>query len=493
MKRNAISVDTKYVKRIEKKAKAMIPAKAFLFKGACLQAISIIKMYAGIQREVAIEAINNMQDQTRSAGLLDKYFDELKLAVTDSDTFVMGLHSFYISMNMEFQKNIRLQDEFFQTLLGVKSLGTHKNEIAELALHSFNCLLIGQYEYFNLNLKNSNLMACGRTSYGEIMALKRPCRDVREVVVEQILHPNTPDDVICRRHGIPAEPQNIFSILQVRFYAWYKEVTCLSMVLDEYSYDILPHCESNECQTWSVPNFDISFYSKLSEVQIVREVRFERSKTFPLNGVVIRFNSSSSDFPVRRILMKEVSYPDRVFLLYKIETPTGEFSGFFDLKTYTCTDAFLEFGADERSRNNILWMIIYLYLCEVGRDAETLQETILHDMVFIKSRGEDEEPTELFPYQVHFQSLGNKKENVYQPGKNNSVPDKIRTSIVKGHPSKLREGSRRSEAAVNLAESLGIKLKPNYTYVREHERLVHYKDRLPPWENAKRCDMTIAS
>ena len=493
MKRNAISVDTKYVKRIEKRAKTMIPAKAFLFKEACLIAISIMNMYDGIQREVVIETINNLQDQMRASSLLSKYFDELKLAVIDSDAFVMGLYSFYISMNMEFRENILLQDEYFQILLRMALLETHENEIAELAIHSCLCLLEGQYEYFNLNLKNSNLMTCGRTNYGEIMALKRPCRDVREVLYEKAFHPNTPIDVICRRHGIPTEPQDIFSILQDRFNAWCAEVSRLSMVLDEYSYDILPHREGNECQIWSVPNFDISFYGKLSEAQISHEVRFERSKTFPLNGVVIRFNSPSEDFPVRRILMKEVSYPDRVFLLYKIETPTGEFSGFCDLKTYTFADAFLEFGSDERNRNNILNMIIYLYLCEVGKDAKTLQKTILHDMVFIKSRGEDGEPTELFPYQVHFQSLGNKKENVYQPGKNSSVPDKIRTSIVKGHPRKLPEGQRCSETAVNLAKSLGIKLKPNYTFVREHEKLVHYQDRLPPWENAKRCDMTIAS
>ena len=493
MKRNAISVDTKYVKRIEKKAKAMIPAKAFLFKEACLIAISIMNMYDGIQREVVIETINNLQDQMRASRLLSKYFDELKLAVIDSDAFVMGLYSFYISMNMEFRENILFQDEYFQILLGMELLETHENEIAELAIHSCLCLLEGQYEYFNLNLKNSDLMACGRTSYGEIMTLKKPCRDVRQASLEKTFNPNTPNDVICRRHGIPEEPQNILNILQARFYAWYKEVSRLSTVLDEYSYDILPSCESNECQKWSVPNFDISFYGKLSEVQIAREVRFERSKTFPLNGVVIRFNSPSEDFPVRRILMKEVSYPDRVFLLYKIETPTGEFSGFCDLKTYTFADAFLEFGSDERNKNNILDMIIYLYLCEVGKDAKTLQKTILHDMVFIKSRGEDGEPTELFPYQVHFQSLGNKKENVYQLGKNGSIPDKIRTSIVKGYPKKLPEGQRCSEAAVNLAKSLGIELEPNHTFVREHKRLVHYKDRLPPWENAKKCDITLAS
>ena len=138
----------------------------------------------------------------------------------------------------------------------------------------------------------------------------------------------------------------------------------------------------------------------------------------------------------------------------------------------------------------------------MGRDAETLQETILHDMVFIKSRGEDGEPAELFPYQVHFQSLGNKKENVYLTDENSSIfqtqreptiPDKIRPSIVKGHPRKLPEGQRCSQAAVNLAKSLGIKLKPNYTFVREHEKLIHYQNRLPPWENVKKCDKTMAS
>lgn len=480
----------------------MIPAKAFLFKQACFLAISIMEIYNGLQREAALKAINNLQDQLRAPRLLSQYFDELKLAVTDSDAFVMGLHSFYISMNVEFRGNILLQDEFFQIRLAMKLIETYKDEIVELVFDSFVHLLEGQYEYFNLNLKNSNLIACGRTSYGEIMALKRPCRDVRPAIWEKAFHPNTPNDVICRRHGIPAEPQNIFSILQDRFYAWDKEVSCLSMVLDEYSYDILPHCESNECQIWSVPNFDISFYGKLSEVQIAQEVMFERSKTFPLNGVVIRFNSSSEDFPVRRILMKEVNYSDRVFLLYKTETPTGEFSGFCDLRTYTFADAFLEFGSDERNKNNILNMIIYLYLCEVGRDAETLQETILHDMVFIKSRGEDGEPAELFPYQVHFQSLGNKKENVYLTDENSSIfqtqreptiPDKIRPSIVKGHPRKLPEGQRCSQAAVNLAKSLGIKLKPNYTFVREHEKLIHYQNRLPPWENVKKCDKTMAS
>ena len=93
MKRNAVSVDTKYVKRIEKRAKTMIPVKAFLFKEACLIAISIMNMYAGIQREVAIETINNLQDQMRASRLLSKYFDELKLAVIDSDG-VPGKYTF---------------------------------------------------------------------------------------------------------------------------------------------------------------------------------------------------------------------------------------------------------------------------------------------------------------------------------------------------------------------------------------------------------------
>lgn len=157
MKRTAISVGAKYVKRIEKKTKAMIPAKAFLFKAACLRAISIMKVYDGIQREAAIETINNLQDQMRVSRLFGQYSDKLKLAVTDSDAFVMGLHSFYTSMNMEFQKNALLQDEFFQILLAVELYGTYENKIAKLTLRSCLCLLEGQYEYFNLNLKNSNL------------------------------------------------------------------------------------------------------------------------------------------------------------------------------------------------------------------------------------------------------------------------------------------------------------------------------------------------
>ena len=43
MKRDVTSFDPKYLKRIEKKAKAMIPAKAFLFKQACFLAISIME------------------------------------------------------------------------------------------------------------------------------------------------------------------------------------------------------------------------------------------------------------------------------------------------------------------------------------------------------------------------------------------------------------------------------------------------------------------
>ena len=54
MKRDVTSFDPKYLKRIEKKAKAMIPAKAFLFKQACFLAISIMEIYNGLQREAAL-------------------------------------------------------------------------------------------------------------------------------------------------------------------------------------------------------------------------------------------------------------------------------------------------------------------------------------------------------------------------------------------------------------------------------------------------------
>lgn len=472
---------------IDKTAKRMRPSKATMFKDTVGAAINLVLEIDELPKET-IDNWDHIFNQISPISSLSLYIDQLRLAITEPREFIKSVYFFYVDRATEINKT-RSQEQFFHLLY------TYRIEYCEVEnpiSNIFGNFLLRQLYYLNPNQNGADRIVCGITTYGEIMTVKNPYPGFGTAVVELNQCSDSAIVNVCKSHGLPINSNDEYNVLYDRLDLYLKHAMILAPFIDEYTYDILPDFKTLKLWEKDTPLFGImlpmDFYENSGE--IISRIQNRRRKTLPLNGVTISFRSDDKDFPVQRILMKEVFRSDKPTVLYKAETLIGDLSGYYDISSSIfCNILTMTNWAKYEAYNAIQNMIIYLYACIVLDKENGLFENKYRRMSFVKDRGNDNKPLTLFPYEIKIQSLGGKKEDIYQLKCKDALPKDIsvkpyitRITKVPGYTRSVPKGDSTSQIAKDLAQKVGIELKEGETYVRPHEKTVHTLKQDFPWK-----------
>lgn len=486
-----MSIWNKNQRWIDKKVKRMRPSEATMFKTTFSAAINLVSEIDKIPKETMDDS-DRIFDQINPTSLFSSYIDQLRLAISEPNRFIKGLHFFFSDMATEISKN-RLQEQFFQALYTYVEKCSQEDN---MLLRVLSKIIFYQLYYLNPNQDKTDRTVCGITSYGEIMTVKNPYPGFDSTVQELNQSSDSAVVNICRSHGIPVSSKEEYDILYQMLLLYKQQVQNLSVFIDEYTYDILPDFKTLKHVKIDTPLFDITFhdYFRENHSEIVNRIRSKRRKTLPLNGIMIYFRSDDKDFPVQRILMKEVFHSDSLTLLYKAETLIGDLPGCYDISSNALYDLLTPYWEKCDGYHVITDMITYLYACIVLDRGNGLFENKNRYMRFVKERDDNDKPLTLFPYEIIIQSLGDEKENTYkrderisssQMREDTVIPYMTRKTRIPGYIRPLPKGQKRSQNASDLAERLGIELQPNETYVRTHQKKVRYLKHDTPWNEQK--------
>ena len=171
------------------------------------------------------------------------------------------------------------------------------------------------------------------------------------------------------------------------------------------------------------------------------------------------------------VLMKEVLYDEKVYMLYRMRTAMGDLSGFYDTKSGFLFSVFLD-ADDVRPYKKVREVLLFLYACAVTRNGPQRLQDLPKYFWYAAA---DEKPTEDSKMVVRMFSRGGKLTSTYTDLKNdddtlgkrkgNDRYQEVERPI-QGFIRKLGGGRVASDQAREYAEALGYSLAPDETYVR---------------------------
>jgi len=418
----------------------------------------------------------------------------IELAGANPERFKNELHDFFVTVAEEIKAEGRYQ-EFFE-FLGLcvrirtkESAGTEKRRIID----AYMCLLMQQMEYLRPNLYDFSVVVCGITTDGEVMTVPDYFPEM-DMIPQSIKNwkkeriKRKPDKPIGKEeeweaysrvfadYGYKVRNANDLSKIQRVDDLYTNQHSILAQYINEYTYDILPDPQ-NAFTSFALPFYAISVLD--CQVDTLVSKLKKRARTLPTNGVdfVFDFDNLEAAPLVEKIRMKEILYADRVIMLYRMWTCSGEMSGYYDTKDGYLYSLFIDVN-DRNLCENMKTFLLYFYSAMVIRDGmEMLKE--ISDKVVIRD-------TKDVPYRYSVKLYGDngKLINVYEKDgakRLGAKQTKLRVGdpayigevrTIQGFVRKVGVGKKPSQEAVARAVALGYDLAPDETYVQGFFRTV---------------------
>lgn len=392
------------------------------------------------------------------------YEAQIELAGANPEKFFVGLHSFYNDISAKIKKN-NLYQEFFEMYYRcIRLRQQNENQhIEDNVIVAYINLLTQNIDYFRPDKFNFETCVVGLSTKGELLITKdlfpnidKPGFDLRKIAEKEI--PYTMDDVfsIYKKYGYNINSVDELDIITNIDKIQTTTVDAILPFINEYTFDIIPQVPFSglaiilDCITTTI------------DIEELKTRLQRRNKTLPSNGVEIHFKNSAI---IQNLLLKEILFDNRIFLLYRMSTEHGDLCGYYDTKEKFFYTILNDYKEDPLLSQNIASLILFCYASITTSDPEYQLQKI-YDHFTLKN-------APLLVVEPYYR--GGKLKNVYRP---NDRPDHTGTArignddyekdnrAIQGFIRRLPAGQSASQEAIQYAESLGYSLKVNETYVR---------------------------
>lgn len=411
------------------------------------------------------------------------YDAQLELAGIDPDKFVFGLHRFYTSVSKKMRKEGKFREfaEFAGAVMRMKD--EKRDELDERVIDAYLSLVMQTLEYIRKDQFDLTQCTYGISTDGELLVGKYPYpySDLPATEYQEIVYsgkaPKTKVEnlllmrKIYKKYGFEINSLEDLHILETTQRTHVNTMMALFPFINEFTFDIVPQ----DCYNTIFAPL-AGMICLLSNLDILKDKLRHRNRTLPINGVEFKIDDAPGE--LKRVLLKEVLYNDRVHLLYRIDTINGDVAGYYD----TSSKYFYSVTRDVNipgPLRNITALILTLYATQVLSNISIKNVSKL----FINGG----KPLEIKAY-----GSGGKLKNVYQREKGYGMvrdlshyekEDRHINVIIR----KLPEGQQASEEAKALAAQYGYELEEGQTFVRPFIKQVFIgKDRkseIKPEEN----------
>ena len=388
---------------------------------------------------------------------------QLELAAIDGEKFLAQLHNFYTKISKKIIKENLFQDFFeFASLCSRMRMERMASGGENKVITSYLNILFETMEYLRPSKFDFSKRVVGLSTYSEVLVADDFCPyyDIASLEVEENVEKHFAPSFITRtfaKYGIHvSDPQDLISIgNQDRIIS--SSSFALLPFINEYTFDILP------TKFPASEDVRMSSLESILKPDRLKEILKTRKRTLPTNGVEVKFPNTAF---LRNLILKEILYRDRIYLLYKIDSEDGDYSGFYDTKEGFFYSILSDSSIGESATDILASFVLYIYGCYV-LDMDSVR---LDRIPYIFSFSHSQIVAEGY-------QKGGKLKNVYRVEHPGSRKDDERYKKEEKHISgfirKLPAGKSASEEAKQYAEKLGYDLSPNETFVRPFIRAVY--------------------
>lgn len=228
--------------------------------------------------------------------------------------------------------------------------------------------------------------------------------------------------------------------------------------VNEFTYDILPKTPFS-----ANGSFLLEIEVRNPQLPELMQAPKKRKHTLPSNGVQIDFANNPV---VVSLLLKEVLYDGKIFMLYRYSCAEGDLSGFYDTKEPYFYSKFIEHKEITYLTVRFMELILYCF-ASYGLD-DTLYQVPKIDDYFLIKNGYKLEPTGYLHGGKLKDTYHSDTDSIHRSGTARIGNDNYaqEAKAIQGYIRKLPNNQSASDEAKALAESLGYDLASNETYVR---------------------------
>lgn len=420
-------------------------------------------------------------------GFAKLYEGQLELAGAAPDMFAKGLHKFYNEMERKIRKE-NLYREFYDFLaLSIRMRYQKMDSVEDInVINCYQSLLMQNMTYLQPNKFDFTKVVCGISSDNEMMLIRdpypyldRPTYEIERKIREGKLRDADAIQQTFLSSFVRAGMGEIKTMKDFEDHsnidrAYTNHIAAMVPFINEYTYDIVP-MKPHTC--YIMPVYNLFVLSPATET--LQEMLHRRSRTIPPNGVLFQFGDGEM---IKKVLMKEILYGDKIYMLYRMETTEGDLSGYYDTQTGFLYSVLLDVSNRtpyERIKN----FLLYLYGCAVLKDGPKL----LQNMPVVCYYAMDEYAAVRRPIRAEMFGRGGKLQNVYDKtdetaegygARKGSDRYESEERTIQGYIRKVGQGRTPSVQAVEYARALGYDLEPDETYVRPFiKRVLRLKEK----------------
>ena len=415
------------------------------------------------------------------------YEGQLELAGAAPDRFAKGLHKFFNEMERKIRKE-NLYREFYDFLsLSIRLRYQNMDTTEDIrVINCYQSLLLQNMIYLRPNKFDFTKTVCGISSDNKMLLIQepypyldRPIYETERKTREGKIHSMAAIQEILQRTFSQAGMSEIKTMEDVEHYSnmdrtYTNHIAAMVPFINEYTFDIVP-VKPYTC--FVVPFYTLFVGSPSTEK--LQEMLCRRSRTVPSNGVIFRFKDSDI---IKKVLMKEILYDDKIYMLYRMETMFGDLSGYYDTQTGFMYSVLLD-ASDRVPYERVKNFLLYLYGCAVVKDGPKL----LQNMPAVCYYAEEEYAMKRRPISGEMFGCGGKLQNVYDQtdrpeegygARKGSDKYESEERSIQGYIRKVGQGRTPSAQAVEYACALGYDLAPDETYVRPFiKRVLRLKEK----------------
>ncbi len=391
----------------------------------------------------------------------------IETAVLDPDRFVMGLHPFYnnLAAMLKTPEAMIRYSEFLGLFMKLYHTKSQTGIMNPNVATAYCDLIMQSLDYLRPKKLDVQNTVVGISTQGE--ALIRPdyyaYQDLASLEwLEEVLvnkNPAADHKAFSLKYGYTESVYENSDIHRRIRNGFVNVKTALMPFINEYTYDILPTKYPNgELKEWLLLLHNVSLNSLKEKLKL-------RRRTLPANGVKVVFSDPTEEFS--ELLLKEIVKNDTVYLLYKVSSHNGDFSGYYDTQEQYFWSALWEMQNHE-PYDYLQSMVLFCYAAIVLDDPDYSDEKFHENFKNF-----------IFPIKAKTYQYGGKLKQTYNQTLSNRVledPERYEQKeiLINGYIRKLPDGQKASDEAKARAKQLGYDLKEDETYVVPFTKQIFY-------------------
>lgn len=424
-------------------------------------ALQVVSRLDGIPfYEIAMGVFVYCKDE--ACRFISKDFEAaIELAGAAPEKFILTLHKFYNNISAKLRKPAMLIAfaQFVHTFMRLRYTKSGKGINPNIIL-AYTDLILNTLYYLHPNKLDYSVDVVGISIDGRPLTVETPyglvplC-EFRYIVAKMAGNKISAEEIFAKE-GIQLPKGGVEEI--------YRRVRLRENIsgnllpfLNEYTFDIYPTNWPRELNELFLVKVDV-------DIADVKAKLKKRRRPLPSNGVKVEFDDPAEIF--KHLIIKEIVMYDQVYMLYRLVTDIGDFSGYFATESgfFYCLN---EQKSDEII-NVIAGTVLYFYAgatLDEGYEPENFKN-IAYNL--------------FWAIDAHCYGVGGPLRNAYdkQPSQSGVRKADARFAqkdvLINAAIRQLPAGQKASQQAIENARRLGYTLAPGETFVMPFIKRVFY-------------------